>query len=104
MKDIIREKYNSLVEDIRTSYNKIKIVDNFDWNEYSPYTIFYLSKNASFDKFSALWKKIVEESREKDYTYDDILWLFEYTASYDFDFIALGTLDIYTDSEYQLEI
>ena len=45
MKQEIVDKYNDLVNTLGNNYNKIKVIDNFDWNEYSPYTIFYLNKN-----------------------------------------------------------
>ena len=76
-KKAIMEKYNNLCEDIQTSY-----------------------KNESFDKFEDLWKSCIA----KELCYDDILYDFEEKAKEQFDYIELGTLDIYTDSEYELEI
>ena len=104
MRETIREKYNDLVDDLRTSYNKVKVIDNYDWNEYSPYTIFYLNKNESFDKFEDLWTSVVENGRDLDLSYDDILLEFETKARETFDYIELGTLDCYTDSEFELNI
>ena len=98
----ILEKYNLLCEDIYTSYNKVKIVDNYDWNEESPYSIIYLGTNESFDRFKDAW----EENKEKyrDECYDDIMNYFNENYKNDFDFFELGTLDITTQSEYELNI
>lgn len=105
MKQEIVDKYNDLVNTLGNNYNKIKVIDNFDWNEYSPYTIFYLNKNESFDKFNDLWEKVKYEINESDdFSYEDILNDFENKAKEQFDFIELGKLDIYTDSEYELNI
>ena len=101
MKETIKEKYNNLIDDIYTSYNKILIIDDYDFYESNPYTIFYLSKNESYDKFCDLWKKTLEFCRQKDFCYDDILNEFIKQAK-NFDFLELGSIDIYTDSIYTL--
>lgn len=100
----IREKYNDLRDDLYKNYNKIYVIDNYDFHRSTPYTIFYINKKEGFDKFEELWTKIVLECREQDLDYDDILWAFEEKARDIFDYIELGTLDIYTDKNYELEI
>ena len=103
MNKTIQEKYNDLREDLYKNYNKIYVIDNYDFHRSTPYTIFYLNKKESFDKFEELWTKNVLECREQDLDYDDILWRFERDME-DFDYIELGTLDIYTEQDYELEI
>lgn len=101
MKETIREQYNSLYDNIQDNYNKITIIDNWDFTSNNPYTIFYLSKNESFDKVNDIWK----ECLNKDLSYDDVLWEFDKRITENnIDCIELGTLNIYTDSEYELEI
>ena len=101
----IREKYNDLRDDLYKNYNKIYVIDNYDFHRSTPYTIFYINKKESFDKFEELWNTVVLESRENDLDYDDILWQFETQAKeYEFDYIELGTLNIYTEQDYELEI
>ena len=105
MKEIIREKYNDLREDLYKSYNKIYVIDNYDFHRSTPYTIFYINKSESFDEFKELWGSVVYECEELDsYDYDDILWKFEEKARDKFDYVELGTLDIYTEKDYELEI
>ena len=100
MRETIREKYNNLTDDIRTSYNKIMVVDNYDFYRSNPYTIFYLNKNESFEEFKKLWNTCIDN----ELCYDDILWAFEEKAKQQFDYVELGTLNIYTEEEYELEI
>lgn len=104
MRETIREKYEDLKEDLYTNYNKVKVIDNYDFYQSNPYTIFYLNKNEDFNKFEYEWKKYVENGREHDYNYDDILWTFEKDMKDIFDYMELGTIDIYTDNVYELEI
>lgn len=106
MRETIKEKYNDLREDLYMNYNKVKIIDNYDFNRSCPYTIFYLNKNESFDEFKELWNSVIYDCKELDnYNYDDILWKFDEKARLDnFDYIELGTLDIFTDKDYTLEI
>lgn len=103
MGETILSKYHDLREDLSKNYNKIYIIDNYDFHRSTPYTIFYINKKESFDKFKDLWTKNVLECREQDFDYDDILWRFERDME-DFDYVELGTLDIYTDKDYELEI
>lgn len=103
-KEIIKEQYMSLRESIYTSYNGIKVIDNYDFYTSNPYTIFYLNKKEDFNEFAKLWNKVVSDCNKHDYDYDDILWEFEKQATDKFDYIELGTLDIYTDKTYKLEI
>lgn len=100
--DLIND-YVDLIIKIQASYNKIKVIDNYDFYVSNSYTIFYLNKNESFDKFNDLWKEIRENCREKDMCYDDILWEFNEKANKKFDYMEIGTLDIYTDSQYKME-
>lgn len=102
----IREKYNDLRDDLYKNYNKIYVIDNYDFHRSTPYTIFYINKKESFEEFKELWGSVVYECKELDsYNYDDVLWAFEEKARIDnFDYIELGTLDIYTDKDYELEI
>ena len=100
----IREKYNDLRDDLYKNYNKIYVIDNYDFYRSTPYTIFYINKKESFDKFRELWNKTVLEGKDLDLDYDDILSEFEKRARDNFDYVELGTLDIYTDKDYELEI
>ena len=100
MRETIREKYNNLTNDIRTGYNKIMVVDNYDFYRSNPYTIFYLNKNESFEEFKKLWNTCIDN----ELCYDDILWAFEEKAKQQFDYVELGTLNIYTEEEYELGI
>lgn len=104
MRETIKEQYGCLVENLYASYDKVKVIDDYDWYESNPYTIFYLNKNESFGKFEDLWNNVLNECRDNDLSYDDILIEFHERAKDEFDYIELGTLDIYTDSEYELMI
>lgn len=104
MRDTIRQHYNNLTDCLQEYYNKVKVIDDFDWHESNPYTIFYLNKNESFGKFQDLWNNVLNECRDNDLSYDDILDEFHKRAKDEFDYIELGTLDIYTDSDYELMI
>lgn len=98
------QKYKDLADDIRTSYDKIKVVDNFDWNRTIPYTIFYVNKNVEFSRVNKLWLTVREEAGQ-DATYDEILDMFlEKAEADDMDIVEIGTLDTYTDNLYELEI
>ena len=83
------------------NYNKVKIIDNYDD---TTYTIFYLNKKESFDKFEDAWNNMEEELEENDLSYDEIVYEFEEKNKNKFDFFELAQLDIYTDSEYELDI
>jgi len=104
MRDTIKEQYMCLVKNLHTHYNKVKVIDDYDWCESNPYTIFYLNKNESFDKFESLWNSVVNECKYDGLAYDDILNKFDERAKDEFDYIELGTLDIYTDNNYELII
>ena len=97
---LIMQKYYDLTDDIKTSYNKIKVIDNYDFYLSHQYTIFYLNKNEDFNKFKDLW----EETLNSEWSYDDIIAEFEAKADDLFDYFELGTLDIYTEKGYELEI
>lgn len=99
MKDTIIEKYNDLWEDINMHYNKVKIIDNYDD---STYTILYLNKNDSFDKFEDAWE--VNRLDYEDEDYDYIVEKFFDNNEDKFDFFELEALDISTQSEYELDI
>ena len=104
MEKEIMKKYNEIRTMIFDNYDKIKIVDNYDCNSEIPYTIFYLNKQESFDKFKDAWQENINYMKElDDYSYDNILNRFS-DKNNDFDYVELGTLDIYTDKEYELEI
>ena len=103
-KEIILEKYSDLVEDIQASYNQIRIIDNYDFNEDKPYCIFYLNKNESLDKFEDAWLDNLEYCRGFDFGYEDIIDNFNKEYEEKFDYIELTGLDIYTNSAYELEI
>lgn len=104
MRNEILKKFESLTNDIEENYNKVSIIDSYD---YSTYTILYLNKKESFDKFSDLWEK-TQDDFNNDYfdddSFDNKLSVFTERAEESFDFIELGTLDIMTDSVYELEI
>lgn len=102
MKDKILKEYSILCDDIQNNYNQIKIIDTYDFDEDSPYTIIYLNKNDSFEKFETAWKKTKEEFYGEDY--DTIYYEFEKENDKKFDFINLGLLNVFTDSEYELNI
>lgn len=104
MRDTIKEQYMCLVKNLHTYYNKVKVIDCYDWCESNPYTIFYLNKNESFDKFECLWNSVINECKYNDLAYDDILNEFDERAKDEFDYIELGTLNIYTDNNYELII
>ena len=105
MRKTIREKYNDLRDSLYKDYNKIYVIDNYDFHKSNPYTIFYINKNESFDEFKGLWDDVIYNCKElDDYNYDDVLWAFEERATREFDYVELGTLDIYTDKDYKLEI
>ena len=97
MKNTIMEKYNDLYEDIQMKYNKITIM-NLD----KVYTIFYLNKNDSFEKFQDTWLNFNMKNEEYGYSYDEIIDLFYEQAGKDFDYFELGTVNVYTDCEYTL--
>jgi len=102
--DIVN-RYIDLVDDIRSSYNKVKVIDNFDYCKSNAYTIFYLNKNNNFEEFKDLWYKNKETCREFDNDcYDSILDSFNEEAMVKFDYVEIDKLDIYTDSIYELEI
>lgn len=102
MKQTIREKYNSLLDDLYKNYNKVKIIDNYDYYKSNTYTIFYLNNTESFDDFRKVWNKVLEENMSEDY--DTILDEFNKKAKGMFDYVELGTLDICTREDYELEI
>lgn len=104
MKDDILKLYNELTDMIYDNYNQIKIVDNYDWNEESPYTIIYLHKDESFEKFEEAWETNKIECEEEDYDYGDILSEFDIKNEKKFDYINLGSLNTYTSKEYELDI
>ena len=104
MRDTIKQDYNNLTGCLQAYYNKVKVIDDYDWYDSNPYTIFYLNKNESFDKFHDLWNNVINECRDNDFSYDDMLNEFDERAKDEFDYIELGTLDIYTDSDYELMI
>jgi hypothetical protein len=103
MKEKIYEEYENLVNEINSNYNKITIIDNYDFNTESPYTLFYLNKNDSFEKFKDAWNKLSKETQD-DYCYDEFIDLFIIKNKDRFDFFELGSLKVYTDSEYELYI
>lgn len=100
MRETIREKYNSLIDDLYKNYYKVKVIDNYDFYKSNPYTIFYLHKLDNFEEFKKLWNSCIDS----ELCYDDILCAFDEKARDNFDYIELGTLDIYTDNVYELEI
>lgn len=105
MRDVIYKEYAHLTKNLCNNYNKIYVIDNYDFKRSTPYTIFYINKKESFEEFKELWGSVVYECEELDsYDYDDILWCFEEKARDNFDYVELGTLDIYTDKDYELEI
>ena len=103
MKKDVLKVYNELYSLIQDNYNQIKIIDNYDWNYESPYTIFYLNKEESFEKFEEAWEDI-KERYIGDLPYDDICYEFDKKYGDKFDYINLGSLNVYTNSEYELTI
>ena len=99
MNKVIMEKYYNLIDDLLTSYSKIKVVDDWNWTESHPYAIIYLNKNESFEKFEDLWNSTIDH--ELDYC--DNLANFEQLADEQFDYLEIS-LDTFTDSEYELKI
>ena len=63
-----------------------------------------MNKKESFDKFEDAWNNMEEELEENDLSYDEIVYEFEEKNKNKFDFFELAQLDIYTDSEYELDI
>ena len=104
MRDKIMENYYKMTDMLWSNYNKVKVIDNYDYYKSNAYTIFYLRNTESFDEFKKVWKENIEECREKDYCYDDILDAFGSKAKDIFDYVELGTLDICTREDYELEI
>lgn len=104
MRDKIMENYYKITDTLWSNYNKVKVIDNYDYYKSNAYTIFYLRNTESFDEFKKVWKENIEECREKDYCYDDILDAFDSKAKSIFDYVELGTLDICTREDYELEI
>lgn len=101
----IMQNYNNLVDALYENYNKITVIDTYDWDAGKPYTIFYLNKKDSFDNFKDDWNKIKEDIKEMDdFSYDDILDIFEAKTKNKYDYIELASVNIYTTSVYELEI
>lgn len=104
MKEKIYEEYENLVNEINSNYNKITIIDDYDFNTESPYTLFYLNKNDSFEKFKDAWNNLSEETQDDGLCYDEFIDLFRLKNKDRFDFFELRSLTVYTDSEYELYI
>ena len=106
MKRTIREKYNDLAEDLYIHYNKVLVIDNYDYDRSNPYTIFYLNNNDNFNDFKELWDKNKNECQEeKQYDcYDNVIDSFYEKARDKFDCVELSTVNIYTKEDYELEI
>ena len=104
MRETILERFSDLTEDLFENYDKVYIIDDYDFYESNPYTIFYISKKDNFNDFEEMWENNVKECREKDYSYDDIADSFYKKARDKFDYVELGTLNIYTDKEHTLYI
>lgn len=102
MRDKIMENYYELTDTLWTHYNKVKVIDNYDYYKSNAYTIFYLNNTESFDDFRKVWNKVLEENMSEDY--DTILDEFDKKAKGMFDYVELGTLDICTREDYELEI
>lgn len=102
--EIVLSKYKDLIDSIEGHYYQIKVIDNYDWYKSNPYTIFYLNKRADFNEFKKLWDENRKQAYEEDLCYEDILDDFWKKAKDRFDYVELGTLNIYTDREYELEI
>ena len=105
MKNDILEKINSLYDEIAANYNKVKIIDDYDYEEYS---IFYLNKKESFEKFSELWEQFKEDNQDEDGSYlmgyDDMVSEFYRQVKDKIDYFECGLINVYTDSEYELYI
>lgn len=104
MRDKIMENYYKMTDMLWSNYNKVKVIDNYDYYKSNAYTIFYLRNTENFDDFRKVWNKVVLEGRDLDLCYDDILEYFCKQERDNFDFIELGTLDICTREDYELEI
>jgi len=104
MRETILERFSDLTEDLFENYDKVYIIDDYDFYESNPYTIYYISKKDNFNDFEEMWENNIEECREKDYSYDDIVDSFYKKARDKFDYVELGTLNIYTDKEHTLYI
>ncbi len=102
MKERISREYQELVMDLKRDYDKVYVIDKYDFYKSNAYTIFYLNKQDKFNDFKELWNKTLDENMSEDY--DTILDEFDKVASEKFDYIELGTLNIYTDKDYELEI
>ena len=102
MRDKIMKNYNELTDTLWTHYNKVKVIDNYDYYKSNAYTIFYLKNTESFDDFRKVWNKVLEENMSEDY--DTILDEFDKKAKGIFDYVELGTLDICTREDYELTI
>ena len=105
MKNDILEKISSLYDEIAANYNRIKIIDDYDYEEY---TIFYLNKKESFEKFSDLWEQFKEDNKDEDESYlmgyDDIIAEFFKKIEGKVDCFECGLLQVYTESAYELYI
>lgn len=102
MRDKIMKNYYNLTDTLYFHYNKVKVIDNYDYYTSRPYTIFYLNNTEKFDDFRKLWNKTLDENMGEDY--DTILDEFDKKAKGVFDYVELGTLDICTREDYELEI
>ena len=102
MRDKIMENYYKMTDMLWSNYNKVKVIDNYDYYKSNAYTIFYLRNTESFDDFKKIWNKVLEENMSEDY--DTILDEFDKKAKGVFDYVELGTLDICTREDYELEI
>lgn len=102
MRDKIMENYYKMTDMLWSNYNKVKVIDNYDYYKSNAYTTFYLRNTESFDEFKKAWNKILEENMSEDY--DTILDEFNKKAKSMFDYVELGTLDICTREDYELEI
>lgn len=102
----ILERFNELSEEIITKYNKVRVRDNYndlDEDFDGNLTNFYLEKQESFDEFKDLWEENLK-NKEQDLSYDEILDNFNEVADGKFDYFENGSLDVYTDEIYELEI
>lgn len=102
MRDKIMKNYHELTDTLWFNYNKVKVIDNYDYYKSNAYTIFYLRNTESFDDFRKVWNKVLEENMSEDY--DTILDEFDKKAKGIFDYVELGTLDICTREDYELTI
>ena len=103
MKNEILKKYNDLYDEIVNNYNRVKVIDNYDYEEY---TTFYINKNESFEKFQDLWEQFLEkeEENENDLSYDEKITKFVKKTQGKVDFFELGTLCVFTNNDYELYI